>query len=297
MKARAFTHAQPRTLEQALALKAEHGADAVPLAGGQSLVPAMNLGLARPAMLLDLNRIPGLGHIRVTGDTLSIGALTRYRAVLKDRTVDESCPILAGAVPHIGHTQVLSRGTIGGSLAHADPAAEIPCVILSLDATLIASSARGSREIAARDFFQDYYATALEPTELLTEVRVPIATGRTGWSFQEFAHRRGDYAIVAVSVLVWLDASGRYERASVAMAAVDATPIRLTGTEGLLVGQPPSDELWASAADAAAARLDPPSDSRAPAAYRRHLARVLLTRALGEATARATPSAGRIGAA
>jgi carbon-monoxide dehydrogenase medium subunit len=192
-----FTYVAPESLDEAVAALAEHGEDAKVLAGGQSLIPLLSLRLARPTALIDLNRVTSLSSIEVNGST-TIGAMTRHRAVERSADVASHVPLLAAAVPYIGHAAIRTRGTIGGSLAHADPAAELPAIALALDATFEARSVRGTRTIEASDFFDGYFTTALEVDEILTQVTFPHAAPSTGVSVQEMARRHGDFAMVAV---------------------------------------------------------------------------------------------------
>jgi CO/xanthine dehydrogenase FAD-binding subunit len=223
----------------------------------------------------------------VTGDAVELGPLARYGQVLGDTAVGHACPLLVEAIPHIGHLQVLARGTVCGSVAHADPAAEVPCVTVALEGTIIASSITGQRHIAASEFFVDYYTTALHDNELVTGVYFPALPPRSGTAFVEHSHRHGDYALVAVAGMVSLDDTGRYCAARVALGAVASTPIRSAVAEQALVGETPSSALSRAAAEAAAQHIAPDSDVRATADYRRLLTRVLVEQAIDRATQRA----------
>jgi aerobic carbon-monoxide dehydrogenase medium subunit len=283
-----FDYFAPGTLDEALALLAKHGDDAKPLAGGQSLIPAMNFRLARPRVLVDLNRIAALSYIHAEKSGVKIGAMTRQRAVELSDLVARAAPLLAEAMPAIAHPQIRNRGTVGGSIAHADPSAELPAVALALDASFRARSATRARTIVAADFFKGMLETALEPGELLVEIALRPLRPRTGTAFLEVARRHGDYALVGVAAVVTLDATGRCQAARIALLSVGDGPVLAVEAGKTLVGQKPSDELLRAAADAAAERdVDPPSDIHASAAYRRRLVEVLTRRALARAFERA----------
>jgi aerobic carbon-monoxide dehydrogenase medium subunit len=289
-----FDYFAPGTLDEALALLAEHGDDAKPLAGGQSLIPAMNFRLARPRVLVDLNRVAALSYVRSEkaggggGGGVEIGAMTRQRVVERSDVVARAAPLLAEAMPAIAHPQIRNRGTVGGSIAHADPSAELPAVALALDARFRARSATGERTIVTADFFKGMLETALEPGELLVEIALPPLRPRTGTAFLEVARRHGDYALVGVAAVVTLDATGRCQAARIAFLSVGDGPVLAVEAGKTLMGQKRSDELLRAAADAAAKRdVDPPSDIHASAAYRRRLVEVLTRRALAQAFERA----------
>src|SRR5881392_4388921 len=287
MKPAPFDYFAPATLDEALALLAEHGGDAKPLAGGQSLLPAMNFRLARPAVLVDLNRISELAYVRAESG-VAIGAMTRQRVVERSDVVARAAPLLAEALPSIAHPQIRNRGTLGGSLAHADPAAELPAVMLALEARFRAQSSTGERSIPVAEFFKGMLETALAPGELLVEIAIPALPARTGTAFLEMARRHGDYALVGVAAVVTLDTKGRCHTARIAGFSVGDGPVLLAEAASVLAGQPPSEELLRAAGGAAATRdVDPPSDIHASAAYRRQLVGVLTRRALARAFARA----------
>ena len=288
MKPAPFDYFAPGTTDEALALLTEHGDAAKPLAGGQSLIPAMNFRLARPQVLVDLKRVADLSYIRSEKAGLAVGAMTRQRAVERSDVVARAAPLLAEAMPWIAHPQIRNRGTVGGSLAHADPSAELPAVALALEARFRARSAAGERSIGVADFFKGMLETALEPGELLVEILIPSLAPRTGTAFLEVARRHGDYALVGVAVVVTLDARNRCQAARVALLSVGDGPVLAVEAGKTLVGQNRSDEVLRSAADAAATRdVDPPSDIHASAAYRRRLVAVLTRRALERAFERA----------
>jgi carbon-monoxide dehydrogenase medium subunit len=292
MKPAPFDYFTPATVDEALALLAEHGGDAKPLAGGQSLIPAMNFRLARPAVLVDLNRISELAYVRVESGGLAVGAMTRQRAVERSDEVARAAPLLAEAMPSIAHPQIRNRGTMGGSIAHADPSAELPAVMLALDARFRAKSSSGERSIPAGEFFKGMLETALAPGELLVEIAVPRPAARSGTAFLEMARRHGDYALVGVAATVTLDPRGRCQAARLSLLSVGDGPVLATEAGKVLAGQSPSDELLRAAGDAAATRdVDPPSDIHASAAYRRQLVAVLTRRALARAFQRAGEAA------
>jgi carbon-monoxide dehydrogenase medium subunit len=283
-----FDYLAPTTVEETLALLREHGEDAKVLAGGQSLVPMLNFRLARPAVLLDINRVAGLDGLEVRDGELRIGAMTRQRAVETRLPVTSSTDgawgVLRKAAGYIGHSQIRARGTVGGSLAHADPAAELPAAVSALGATLLVQSAGGSREVAPEDFFEGFFTTSLSDEELLTGIRVPSWPTQTRSSFQEVSRRRGDFAIVAVAAVVALS-EGLVTRAGVALAGAASGTLQASSVIDGLVGQAPDTRTIREMAGDFAADLDPPADNHGPVEYRRHLARRLLERALIEATA------------
>jgi carbon-monoxide dehydrogenase medium subunit len=276
-------------LGEAVSLLQEHAdGDVKILAGGQSLVPLLNMRMARPELLIDLNRIAELQYIREEDGWLAIGAMTRKRSVEESDLVRRRQPALLAATQLVAHPQIRNRGTVGGSMAHADPAAEYPALALVLGAELRTAGPAGERRIAAEDFFQSYLTTALEPVEVLTEVRVPVLDPGTGWSFVEVARRHGDFALGGAAATVRLDAGGNFSEARVVLFGVGPTPVRLQEAEQLLMGQRPGERLFQEAGARASQGLEEPlSDVHASAEYRRNLARVLTARALGEAVGRA----------
>lgn len=288
MKPAPFRYLAPSTLDEALGLLAEHGDEAKVLAGGQSLVPAMSFRLAQPAVLVDLRRVPDLAGIREPADGgLTIGAMTRQRAVERSAAVARRAPLVAETLPHIAHPQIRNRGTFGGSIAHADPAAELPAVVLALDARLVLRSARGERVVAATDFFTGLFETALEADEMLTEVRLPASPPRTGWAFRELSRRHGDYAMVGVAARVTAGPDGRVTDARLVYLSAGPGPVAAHQAVASLVGTTGDGAAVAACARVAAFEdLDPPADIHATVAYRRHLAEVLGRRALETAVAR-----------
>jgi carbon-monoxide dehydrogenase medium subunit len=287
MKSPPFEYLAPTSLEAALAARAEHAGSSVVLAGGQSLLPLLNLRMARPEVVIDLGRIPELVGISEWDGGVAFGAMTRQREAERSELVARRAPLVARALTHVGHVTIRNRGTIGGSIAHADARSELPGAALALDAQLIArSSARGERTIAAAGFFKGFLMCALEPDELLVEVRVPGLPERSGVSFLEVARRHGDFAIVGVAAVVSLGADGTVADARLVFVGVGGAPVRASEAEAALRGRPPDAALFAAAAAKGAAALAPASDMHASAEYRRRVAGVLAERALEEAMPR-----------
>jgi aerobic carbon-monoxide dehydrogenase medium subunit len=287
MKPPPFAYAAPATLEEALGLLTAH-AEAEPrvLAGGQSLIPLMNFRLAKPGYLVDLRNVAGLSGIRRDGDALVIGAMTRMAEVGRSPEVAVAAPLVTEAVGLVAHAPVRNSGTVGGSLAHADPAAELPAVALALDAELVAAGPGGTRVIPAAEFFTGPYTTALAPDEILTEIRLPVWPG--GHAFTEFSRVHANFAVVAVAALVELDGDGdRIRRAALALAGVAPTPVRAAAAERALAGAPADAGTIRAAADAAATGLSPAGDLHASPETRRGLARTYLRRGIELAVARA----------
>lgn len=288
MKPAPFRYARPDSVDQALDLLAEHGDGAKVLAGGQSLIPVMNFRLAQPAVLVDVNRLGELDYVEAGEDGgLRIGAMVRQGRLEREPFVARRAPLLAEAVPFIAHPQIRNRGTVGGSLAHADPAAELPAVTVALDARFRLAGRDGEREVAAKDFFGGLFETALEPGEMLTGVELPPWPGRTGHAFMEVSRRPGDYAMVGLAATVTLDGDGRCAGARLVYMSVGDAPVEVAATERM-AGEWPSEELLADVSAAVEGELDPPSDIHASGDYRRHLAGVLARRALRRAAERAT---------
>jgi len=282
-----FDYADPRTVDEAVALLHSHEGDAKLLAGGQSLVPLLNMRLARPALVVDLNRVEGLDYIREDDGWLAIGAMTRQRDVELSDVVRRRQALLWQATRLIAHPQIRNRGTVGGSIAHADPAAEYPAAAVALGAEVRVAGPNGERAISAADFFVSYLTTALQPAEIVTEVRWPVLHEGAGWSVMEITRRHGDFALAGVMTTLRLD-HGRCVDARIVLFGVAPTPVRAIEAEQSLAGEQPNEKLFAAAGEKAAAALDEPlSDVHASAEYRRQLARVLTRRALAEASARA----------
>jgi carbon-monoxide dehydrogenase medium subunit len=294
MKPAPFTYHRPADLDTLVATMAELGDDAKVLAGGQSLVPLLALRLASPPHLVDIGRVLALQSVEVrrpagsaaTGH-LVIGANVTQRSIELDPDLVERVPLLADALPLIAHPQIRNRGTVCGSIAHADPAAELPAVALALDARIVVRSARGTRTIDASDFFVSYLDTALEPDEVVLAVEFPLATPRSGAAFREISRRHGDFAMAGVAASLTLDHNGRISDARLALSGVASIPLRAGAAEAALIGAAPGDETFLAAASEATVLLDPPDDIHATAAYRKHIAGVLVRRALRAAHLRA----------
>lgn len=286
MKPAPFAYHGARTTTEAVALLGEFRDGGRVLAGGQSLVPLMNFRLARPSHLIDINRVDELDYIRHTDGLIAIGARTRQAAAERSPLIREQAPLLAEALAWVGHEPIRHRGTVVGSIAHADPAAEIPAVALAMDGEVTAVSLRGERVIAAADFFRGPFLIALEPGELVTELRLRPWPPGTGYAFLEFARRHGDFAIAGAGVLLHLGPGG-VERAAVVLCGVADTPVRARAAEDRLRGHPPTPEVLAAAADAAVADLTPPGDVHGSPEYRRTVARAYVRRALARALERA----------
>ena len=288
MKPAAFAYFAPRSVDETLALLAEHGDDAKPLAGGQSLVPTMNFRLAQPAALIDLNGVAELFFLREDADGLRCGAMTRQRTVERSPLAQRHTPLLHEAMPHIAHVQIRNRGTIGGSLAHADPAGELPALALALDARMNVRSATGSRWIAARDFYVGLFATDMQPEEILAEVAFPTLPPRTGWAFDEVARQHGNYALCGAAATVTLANDGSVERARLIFLSVGEGPVEAAQAQRLLNGERPTPAAVRAAAETAATQdIDPVGDIHAGPAFRRHLARILAARVLTRAAEKA----------
>ncbi len=289
MKPAPFEYYAPTSVEEALDKVAQLGYDGKILAGGQSLIPAMNFRMAQPAALVDLNRIPELFYIRPADDGgVLIGAMTRDTTVDRDPLIHERAPLINEAMPHIGHIQVRNRGTFGGALTHADPAAQLPTLSLALDAQCRVRSIRGERWIPASEFYPGPFTPALELDELLVEVAIPPMPARTGWRYEQFSRQHGSQALVGVAVMVTLDARGRCAAARIALLSVGETVLLAQQGAQLLMGQAPTPELLRAVAEmVVAADIDPGSDIHASVEYRRNLVNVLTRRALTVAFERA----------
>lgn len=287
MKPPKFEYAAAGSVEEAVELLHARGEEAKILAGGQSLVPLMNLRLTKPEFLIDINRIKALDYIKDAGGGFHVGALTRHRMIEISPIVQKKCPILNEGAKQVGHLAIRNRGTFGGSLAHADPAAEFPMLCVALDARIKLRSRQGERTVNARDFFVTYLTTAMKPDELLTEIEVPARPARTGWGFHELCRRPGDFAIAAVAALLTVDEKGNCTEARIAMGGVGPTPIRASEAEATLKGQTLSEQVFQEAGQKAAKAADPGSDVHASAEFRRHIVDVLTKRALRDALNRA----------
>jgi aerobic carbon-monoxide dehydrogenase medium subunit len=279
MKLPCFEYEAPTTVAEAVELLTEHQDEASVLAGGQSLIPLLALRLARPAMVIDINGLGELSGVSVTDGWVAIGAMTREYVAEESVTVAGAVPLLAAALPWIGHEAIRSRGTIGGSLAHADPAAELPAVALALDAEFAVRSQSGDRVIRAAEWFEGYLTTSRRPDEILVEVRFPTAARGAGVTFQEVARRHGDFAIVGLAASLTLR-DGAISDARLAFAGMSDVPVRAAEAEDLLVGERPSADLFAEAARRATAGLDPPADLHGSSEYRQKVAAALVRRGL-----------------
>ena len=279
MKPAPFSYHRPTSLDETWALLERFGPDGRVLAGGQSLVPALNMRLATPGALIDVNRVPGLDGIHAGPAGLAIGALCRQEAALRSPQVAGAAPLLARALPHVGHLAIRTRGTVGGSVALADPAAELPACLVALDATVRVASRGGTRDVAAADFFRGVYTTALAPGELVTEVVVPPRAPGARDAFLELSRRHGDYALVGLALHAVVAGDALADLRVVA-CGVGETPVRARGAEAALRGRRLDAAAVRQAQEALGAELDPPADVHASAALRRHLARVLLARAV-----------------
>ena len=282
MKPPKFDYHAPASLDEALALLRRYGGDAKVLAGGQSLMPLLNFRLSRPAALVDLNRIPSLAYIEEHDGQVRFGAMTRQRMIEFSPLVARRLPLLREATKWVGHLPIRTRGTIGGSIAHADPSAEYPAVLTALDGEVVARGPKGERVVRARDFFVTYLTTSLEADEILVEVRLPATPAGAGWALEEFARRHGDFAIVAIAALVVRDGA-RCGAARLATAGAGPVPVRLRAAEEILERDGLTDAAIDAAARRAAELVSPDSDIHASADYRRHLTTVLTRRALTRA--------------
>jgi carbon-monoxide dehydrogenase medium subunit len=284
MKLPAFDYACPATLGEAVQLLAAHD-DAKALAGGQSLVPMLAFRLVQPALLVDLRKLADLRGIAVAQNGVTLGAMVRWRDIEDDGRLSSAHPLLKAAIAHVAHYQIRNRGTVGGSMAHADPAAEMPGIALTCDAEIAVFGKSGARVFRAADFFTGALTTALAPDEIIVEVRLPAWPAGRRWGFAEFARRRGDFAMAAAAVFYDEDARGRAINAHVGVIGVADRPLRLPGVEALLNGATIDAATIALAEAAAAAAVDPPADIHAGAAYRRALAGTMVERALKQAAA------------
>jgi len=291
MKLPPVDYEAPKTVSEAVGLLAEHQDEASVLAGGQSLIPLLALRLARPAVLIDINGVDELSGVSATNGWVAIGAMTREYVAEESGTIADTVPLLAAALPLIGHEAIRSRGTIGGSLAHADPAAELPAVARALDAEFVVHGPSGERVVPAADWFEGYLTTSRRPDELLVQARFPAARPGTGVSFGEVARRHGDFAIVGLATSLTLS-EGAISDARLAFAGMSDVPVRAVDAENLLVGESPSAELFDEAARRATGDIDPPADLHGSSEYRKKVAAALVRRGLREAAGNATRGSG-----
>ena len=258
MKPAAFEYVRPASLNEALQALSRHASHAKILAGGQSLVPMMNLRMVRPAVIIDINRVPGLDGIRTEGNELVVGALARHSALRESPIVATHCPLMSEAYQYVAHKPIRNRGTLGGNISHADPASEMPAVLVAADATIVVKSAKGERKIAAASFFTGLMQTALQTGEMVTEIRIPIAPANQGWAFEEAANRKGDFAMAAVASTLTLT-GGVCCQAAVAVAGIGDRATRLSALEALLERKPLTDDLITRAAALAKNSVHPDS--------------------------------------
>jgi aerobic carbon-monoxide dehydrogenase medium subunit len=285
MKPPLFDYRSPSSLDEALALRSEFGYDSVVLAGGQSLMPMLNLRLARPEVLIDLGRVAGLAEISELDGGVSLGAMVRQRSAERSDLIRERAPLVRQALGHVGHPAIRNRGTVAGSVAHSDPAAELPAVCVALDAELVARGVAGDRTIAAEDFAVGFMTTALAPDELLVEVRIPAAAATFCTAFIEIARRHGDFALVGVAAAIALDGDGLIKDARLVFTGVGLMPVRAREAEASLRGTSGDSAAFATAAGLVTGELQPRTDGHASGEYRRRVAGVLTRRALAEAMA------------
>ena len=290
MKPAPFQYFAPTTIEETLALLAEHGDQAKILAGGQSLVPTMNFRLATPTILIDINRVAELSYLDSRNGNLAIGAMTRQRTLERDAQIARCAPLIAETMPFVAHPQIRNRGTLGGSLAHADPAAELPAVMIATNAKIKVKNKKQERWVDAENFFTGLFSTTLQPDELLVEILLPPMSPRTGWAFQEVARRHGDFALAGVACAVTLNARDVCTQARIVLLGVSAEPVDARDAAKQLIGVEPNANAIRAASEAVALAIDPSSDIHASADFRRQLAKTLTQRALQHAVVRAKES-------
>lgn len=283
MKPAPFDYRRPDTLDEAIALLAQHNGEAQPIAGGQSLMPMLAFRVIAPRLLVDINRISELKQISVNEDGVQLGALVRWRDIERDQRLHDAHPLVLAAVAHVAHYQIRNRGTVGGSLAHADPAAEMPGIAVTCDAEIEIAGRNGRRTIMAGEFFRSALTTSLQPAELIVSVRFPAWKAGRRWAFEEFARRRGDFALAGVALFYDQDSGGKIDTIQVGAIGCGDTPLRLRAVENMLLGQCVDSALILEAARVAAREVDPLDDIHAPADYRRSLLETLLERALARA--------------
>ncbi len=289
MKLPPFDYACPTSIAEAVALLASHDGDAKPLAGGQSLVPMLAFRVASPTLLVDLRKVGELRQIKITNAGVALGAMVRWREILDDARLRTAHPLLRAAVEHVAHYQIRNRGTVGGSMAHADPAAEMPGIAVACEAKITAVGKAGARVIDAADFFQGPLMTALQGDEIITEILLPLWPAKRRFGFQEFARRRGDFAMAAAAVF-YDDDGGKARNAHVGAIGVADTPLRLTAAEDAINGNAIDEGLIAKAEAAASASVDPADDIHASGAYRKALIGVMVERALRDAAGLKAPA-------
>ena len=291
MKPSAFKYIAASSLDHALAAKADYGDEAKFLAGGQSLVPAMNFRLSRPAALIDLNPVEALSYVEERDGATRIGALTRYRDLERNQAFLKRCPLFADALPHIAHPQIRNRGTIGGNLSHADPASELPAVAMAMQARFRLRSSKGEREVEARDFFIGLLTTNIKDDEMLIEIAFPTSPARSGTCFMEVARRRGDYALAGVAAIVTVDENGNCVDARLALCGVGETPVDASAAAKGLIGNGMTPDAIADVSALVRDAIDPPGSVHGSADYQRHVAGVLTERTLATALKRCSHAA------
>lgn len=287
MKPAKFDYFSPTNIKETLNYLAKYGEDAKVLAGGQSLIPIMNMRLATPKYLIDLGRVKELSGIDKENNKIIIGATTSQSKVEQSVLIKEYCPILIEAVRWIGHSQIRNRGTVGGSIAHADPSAELPCVITALRGEIVIESSEGEETVTPEEFFLTYMLTSLQPDQIIKELRFPVLSPTSGYAFEEVARRHGDFALVEVAVVTDLDEKGKINSVQLAVGGVGPVPCKLEEVEELLIGQEPTEELLKKASEKCKDSLEPEGDIHGSSEYRLHLAGVLLQRALKKSIDRA----------
>ncbi|MDQ6596592.1 xanthine dehydrogenase family protein subunit M [Bacillus salipaludis] len=292
MKPAKFNYLRPSSIEEAVQYLSEYGEDAKIISGGQSLIPLLNMRLSTPKYLIDLGRAEGLGYIREDGEFLVIGALTKHCEIEKSELVKEKCPLLSEAIRWVGHAQIRNRGTVGGSIAHGDPSAELPCVITALRGEIVIADANGEEVFCPEEFFLTYMLTSLQPDQLVKEVRFPITKPSSGSAFVEVARRHGDFGLVEVAAVVDLDADSRFLSVNLAIGGVNSVPTPLEDVEKLLIGKEASEEIYEEAGNLTMEIVEPESDLHGTAEYRRELSGTIVIRALKQATERAQGGGG-----
>lgn len=287
MKPAAFDYLKPRTLDEALSLLDEYGYDAKVLSGGQSLIPMMNMRLARPPYLIDISGLQEMSYIEIDEEEVRIGGITRHYMVEESEAIQKACPMLAEGIKLIGHSQIRSRGTIGGSIVHADPTAELPVMLTALDGKVTVVSSEGEREMTPEELFLTYMTTTMEPNEILTTVHFPVIAERTGHAIEEFTLRSGDFALILAAASVTLDEEGKIEQATLCVGGVDGVPVKLEDVTDELIGQYPTEDLIAESCAQIVDLVDPEKDIHASAEYRKDLCVALSRRVLKKAADRA----------
>jgi len=282
-----FDYVRPANLDETLRILSDHPGEAKLLAGGYSLIPLLKLRFASPALLVDLRDVKGLDGITRSGDEFRIGGRVTHRRIFEDAALTHALPIVHDAAGGIGDPQVRNWGTIGGSCAHADPSSDWPAVLIALGASIVCRSATGERVVPARGFFLDTFQTAIEPTEVLTEIRIPVPGPHSGGAYSKLERRAGDFATVGAAVQVHLDEGGRIDRAGIGLTAVGATPFAATKAESILQGATPDAALYTRAGEAAAAESSPVKDAHGPVDYKLAMVREMIVRSLERAVERA----------